>query len=157
MNQRDASRGERKAERCFAKANIHQQRGTENDISFVDSQKENYREFIKQCLELKQQLSSQDEPLVGAQNLRDLLLLSLAWNKTKAASGWYLQRTGAGPVGCWRHVSVSFIRHKVLCSWKRVMFTTANRAQAVRPGSPPSPPSTPSSRENNWQIPSSVH
>lgn len=90
----------------------------ENDISFPESLKEKYKDFIDQYLELRQQLWRYGEPHVRDRDLRDFLWLSLAWHKTRAVSG-YLQRTGEGPVGYQGYVSVSFITHKVLCGWKK--------------------------------------
>lgn len=48
-----------------------------------------------------------------------LCWLSAAGHRTRAASGWCLQKAGEGPVGCQGYVSVSFITHTVLCSWKK--------------------------------------
>lgn len=101
----------------------------ENHPSFVDSLKENYEAFISRCLELRQQLQRHDEPPVRIKNPWDLCLLSLAWHEPRAASGWYLQRTGEGPVGCQGNVAVSFITHKVLCSWKKSQIAAASQAQ----------------------------
>lgn len=124
----------------------------ENDISFIDSPKENYKEFVNQYLELRQQLQRQDEPPVRIKDLQGLLLLSSAWHKTKAASVWYLQRTGEWPVGCQGHVSVPFITHKLLCSWKESHDSCSQSSPAIGPGFPPFLVSTPSSRAN-WQSP----
>lgn len=46
----------------------------ENDISFIDAPKENYKEFTNQDVEPRQQLQRYDEPPVRIKNLQGLLL-----------------------------------------------------------------------------------
>lgn len=45
----------------------------ENDISFRDPLKENHKEFIRQCLELRQELGRYDESHAGGRKLQALL------------------------------------------------------------------------------------
>ena len=54
----------------------------------------------------------------GGRKKRGWLGLSPGWRRTRAASGWCLQRSGEGPAGCQGYVSISFITHKVLCTWE---------------------------------------
>lgn len=141
LNQRDESREGKRAKWT------HTGRGKwDNDISFIDSPKENYKEFVNQGLELRQQPSRCDEPPVRSKNLRGLLLLSPGWHRTRAASAWYLQRTGEGPVGCQGLASVPFITHKLLCSWKKSHGSCSQCSPAIGPGFPPFVVSTPCPR-----------